>query len=214
MAEALGTVSFRFPGDAHLRNGTGLLEEVSDGVFRGAEAEVSTEDGRRLGDLGSLGHGLVTGELNLECLSIEVLAVGLCLGLGRLFVSVVLDEGNLLAEEVLALGEGAELAEELAESFLSHISTDIADEELGLALIFGVQVLRLLLIFSLGRSFVRFRPVVNLTFFFIAVLYNSDFLAGVVRLLLWLEIVRFALIRHDLLCFNFLIRHFLENKFF
>lgn len=158
MAEALGTVGFRVLGDAHLRNGTSLLEEVPDDVFGCAEAQVPAEDSRRRGVLsGSLGCGLVTGELNLERLSFEVSSVCLSLCFGRLGRGAILDEGNLLAKEILALGEGAELTEELAESFLSHLPADIAHEELGLAFVLGVHLLWLLLLMLLpGGSLVRF----------------------------------------------------------
>jgi len=103
----------------------------------------------------------------------------------------ILDEGNLLAEEVLALGEGSELTEELAESFLSHLPADITHEKLGLSFVLGVHLCRGCLEFTFRCCFFRFRllAIILLAALLVAILDNSRIVAGEASLLLWLEIV-------------------------
>lgn len=138
MSESLGSSSLGISGYTHSLDGTAALEVLLESPLFGSEGKVSDEDGSDL----SAGNGTtwgLSGELNVNGGTVELLLVGGSECLSGSSVIGVLDEGLTAglttAHDELALGESTMGFEETSKFVLTSGVAEAGSEELGLAIV-------------------------------------------------------------------------------
>ena len=111
-------------------------------MFSSAEAQVSAEDGVRFtfnSGSGTAWACFVTGELNPESCTLEFYSVATGLRLGSRFVSLILDESDLLLVQVLNFGSCTPLVEVSCKVLLPGVHANVLHEELGLTSVIRIN---------------------------------------------------------------------------